>query len=72
MPPIAESCSCFKQIDEHLKAYGGELLRNLFGPPRAIVSTYREKAVRGKKMPIVFATFCPFCGVRYPKDEAGG
>jgi hypothetical protein len=68
----AEDCNCFSQINEHLKTYGGELLCNLLEPPRAIISTYREKAVRGKKMPIVFASFCPFCGGKYPKNPAEG
>lgn len=72
LPPAAEAtpCNCFSQINEHLATYGGELLCNLFGPPRAIVSTYREPKKGGhrKKMPIVLATFCPFCGNKYPKE----
>lgn len=65
-----KTCNCFSQINEHLKPYGAELLCNLFGPPQAIISTYREKVTRGKKVPLVFATFCPFCGVKYPKKDA--
>lgn len=65
-------CKCFDQINEHLKPYHGELLCNLFGPPRAIVSTFQNR-VNGRKpkmrMPLVFATFCPFCGTKYPKSD---
>jgi hypothetical protein len=60
-------------MDEHLKPLGGQLLCNLFGPPRAIVSTYQltpEKGKRRKKVPYVIASYCPFCGTKYAKAGA--
>ncbi len=65
-------CKCFAQLDALLKPHGGELLRNLFGPPRAVISTNKldvPKGKRRKSVPIVFASFCPFCGVKYTKEK---
>lgn len=69
----AAECICFSQMDEKLKPHGAALLCNLFGPPRAIVSTYQllaEKGKRRKKVPYVLASFCPFCGVKYGRPDA--
>lgn len=63
-------CDCRAAINEHLRPHGGELLESLFSePPRLFVATtYRANVKRKKKLPLVVATFCPFCGVRIPED----
>lgn len=71
VPPALE-CKCISEMNEHLKPHGGEILINLFGPPRAFISTHQLDAPKGKrkpKVPYVMATFCPFCGVKYPRSE---
>lgn len=63
-----DSCNCIAGMDDLLKPMGGKILVNLVGPPRAFVSTYQLPTVKGKrrkKVPLVRATFCPFCGVKY-------
>lgn len=61
-------CNCITTINGLLAEQGFPhvtILRNLFGPAKAMIETYEEKKVRGKKAPIIQATFCPFCGEKY-------
>ncbi len=61
------SCNCAKSVNERLAENGGELLVDLFNPQRTFVATIHKADVkRKKKLPLVQASFCPFCGVKYP------
>lgn len=65
------TCGCLEHIDEELKTQNGRIARGFtinrelsimdLSPPMITV----EKIGRGKKPPIVLATFCPFCGAKY-------
>ena len=58
-------CTCISKVNEKLAEYNGMLEFNfLADPPRAMVSVCKAKS-RGKKPPLMEATFCPFCGDRY-------
>ena len=58
-------CKCFERVNEKLADYNGMLEFNfLADPPRAMVSVCKAKS-RGKKPPLMEATYCPFCGGRY-------
>lgn len=63
-------CDCIATVNgaPQLKESGAQIIVNLLGPPRATVATYVEKKVRGKKPPIIFASYCPFCGKAYQDD----
>lgn len=73
-------CKCIDKVNAKLAEYNGLLETNLLAnPPRAMISIC--KAVpRGKKPPLMEATFCPFCGAKYrerkpaavtPRDRQG-
>lgn len=61
------NCNCISEINGKLKEYGAECLTNMFGPPEATIATYVEKKIRGKKVPHVIASYCPFCGIKYER-----
>jgi hypothetical protein len=61
-------CDCIKNTNELLKPYGAVVMSSLFGPPEACVETYTEKKIRGKRTPVLMASFCPFCGVKYERS----
>lgn len=66
----AKECGCGQRVDDHLKAYNTQLLSDLFGPYRAFIETIKaDSKKRGKPMKM-FATYCPFCGVKYPKKKS--
>jgi hypothetical protein len=61
-------CSCIADTNKLLaeQGYNGQILVNLFGPPRATVELVKlTEGKRGKKLPVLIASHCPFCGVRY-------
>lgn len=60
-----DGCDCFREVNEHLKTLGGELLCSLLSnPQRVFIATHKKKGAR--KLPLVQASFCPFCGEKYP------
>lgn len=66
------ACNCIDDMNRLLGENGYEHVKishNLLAMPKAIIETYETKKVRGKKPPVIQATFCPFCGVKY-KAEA--
>lgn len=63
-------CDCIDHVNAKLRQFGGEVLVNLLGPERVFISTHQPppaKGTRRKKLPLVAATFCPFCGTAYPE-----
>lgn len=61
-------CNCFSDVNAELAKSNGELLADFFtDPPRVFISTYRRKG--RKKLPLVQASFCPFCGEKYPENK---
>jgi hypothetical protein len=65
------SCKCFARVDELLKPLGAMLNQNLFDrSPRAFIAVIEngDKRKRGQKLPLMQASYCPFCGKKYPKE----
>jgi hypothetical protein len=65
-------CECRKLMNERLAdknarlAFGFTFGGGHMGLTPPIIETEKLKP-RGKKPPIVLATFCPFCGVKYER-----
>lgn len=61
-------CDGIEVINKKLEEFNAVLNTNLFGFPRTTLATtkLREKVRAKKKAPLVFASFCPFCGKSYP------
>lgn len=66
-------CNCISEVNKDLAARGenAAIVTNLFGPPRATVGTYEVRKIRGKRAPILVASYCPFCGREY-EDRSNG
>ena len=64
-------CDGIEVVNKKLEEFNAVLNTNLFGFPRTTLATtkLREK-VRAKKPPLVFASYCPFCGKPYPQTKA--
>lgn len=59
-------CDGVETINKKLAETNAVLVTNLFGAPRVALGTCKlRERERAKKTPYVFASFCPFCGVRY-------
>lgn len=64
-------CNCIERFHEELEAKGTTLVTTLLSqPPRVVLATYYSgPKKRGAKAAIVLASYCPFCGEKYPKYE---
>jgi len=67
-------CDCIKEIDDKLKPDGQCLDATMFGERKATVmlirtDKWKHESRRGKPSRMI-ASFCPFCGVKYPTTES--
>ena len=61
-------CDCNKQMTEALKEHNANLdiPMNLQGKgTKVVIATRKRDSSRRVKLPFLFATYCPFCGVKY-------
>lgn len=68
-------CDCIENVEKRLKAQDPPnntmLLLNLLGPRRALVATCKRDDKKRQKPSYMMATFCPFCGEKYPERAKG-
>lgn len=67
-------CTCIDNIDADLLARGtnAAVLTNMFGHPRTLVMLYKHEEKKRGRLPLLQASFCPFCGERYPEATEWG
>lgn len=65
------ACDCIQTVDTMLAEHNTRIMLPIvFGDqtPRVMIVTDQIETGRGKKKAVgMFATFCPFCGVKYPE-----
>lgn len=68
-------CDCIKDIDEKLNSAGQCLDATMFGIRKATIMLIRKDKWkhenRRSKPTRAVASFCPFCGQKYPSSEDG-
>ena len=65
-------CECHKKLNGLLEQYNTKLTLPIFGPQRVIIETMKIDDKKRTKPKVLFATFCPFCGIAYPEPEFTG
>lgn len=65
----AAECKCIELLDAEQKmvASNTRIMTGFIGPDRAFIATIKRFDDKRGKPIMVMASFCPFCGVRYPK-----
>lgn len=59
-------CDCIAKVNGHLAAYNTRLTFSLFGPRVTFIQTDKLDAKKRGKPSLMVASFCPFCGDKYP------
>ena len=71
-------CDCIEQINRQLAERKAEItqrlmlsndLHDLSISPPVIATRWTGKKPRGKNLPILPASYCPFCGEKYSEEE---
>ena len=66
-------CNCIELADRELAGRHTRLVCSLAlrdSTVRAVVATEVTEAKRGRRAMTVVATYCPFCGKKYPERKA--
>lgn len=66
-------CDCMDTLDAQLKApqFNTKITRPMMydgSQPRAIIVTEKNVKMLRKGPVAMFATYCPFCGTKYPEE----
>jgi hypothetical protein len=63
------TCTCIAAVNKLLALRDTKLMVPIYGPQLCMVQTMKlDDKKRGKPVS-VFASFCPFCGIKYVKPE---
>lgn len=67
-------CNCATRMNELLKPHNYALCRNLLEGDNApaLVEVYKIETKKRTQSISCVATFCPFCGEKYPERKARG
>lgn len=63
-------CNCIAETNAFLAQHNAEVLHNIFGTPRALVTLTKVDEKKRGKVPLMQGAFCPFCGAKYPEPDA--
>ena len=68
-----KSCNCIALAGKKLEPHNTRLIVSISltgACDRAVIATERIKSLRDNKRPLhVVATYCPFCGKKYPEEK---
>lgn len=62
-------CKCVAKVDALLKERHTRVVTTLFGGLVGVRSEVTDDAPKRTKAVSIIASFCPFCGKEYPKNE---
>ncbi len=73
-PSLAASlnaCDCIESISKTLREeHNALMVCTLFSPQKAVIGTEKIDSKKRSRPPMLIASFCPFCGVKYPSAKS--
>ena len=63
---MTDTCNCIAEVNEKLAERNGELSITLWPVIRPILETNKVDTKMRVRPPMIVATYCPFCGTKYP------
>lgn len=64
------ACECIDKINALLEPKNAALNVNLLNPTYTFVQLVKADTSKRGKLPLMAASYCPFCGVKHNHDEA--
>ena len=62
-------CNCISDVNKMLAEHNAKLVLPMFGRQRPFIETAKKETSKRGKQPLMQASFCPFCGEKYPDEE---
>ena len=62
-------CECIARVNKHLAEFNSVIELPWAGPQRPFVLTMKKDEKKRGKPKMMFASYCPFCGEKYPEPE---
>lgn len=59
-------CDCIAKTNDLLRPHNAELSLNLIDPTYVVVATEKIDVKKRGRIPVMIASYYPFCGERYP------
>jgi hypothetical protein len=63
-------CNCIDEVDAFLADRNARIMMPIIGPQRPFVETMKVDPAKRGRIPSMFASFCPFCGEKYPPSKS--
>jgi len=58
-------CGCISRLNKRLVEHNAIVMTNLIGRPRTVVTLDKLDTKKRGRLPILQASYCPFCGQEY-------
>lgn len=65
-------CECILTVNQELAQHNTRIHMPIIGPKIPFVETIKVDEKRRGKPVRMFATYCPFCGEKYPAERTTG
>jgi hypothetical protein len=62
-------CDCIQEADKALAEYNTKIEVPWIGPQRPFVLTMKLNEKKRGKPQMMFCSYCPFCGEKYPETK---
>jgi len=62
----ANTCDCLSGANAKLAEHNAEIVVTWWPVTRPVIETQKVDSKKRGKPPLMVATYCPFCGAKYP------
>lgn len=62
----ATECGCIADVNAKMAEHNAEVMMTWYPVARPMIETVKRDPKKRGKPPLLVASFCPFCGVKYP------
>lgn len=64
---MTDECNCLAEANAALADGNGEIVVTIWPVVRPVIETMKVDSKKRGRPPMMVASFCPFCGTKYPE-----